>query len=418
MQCSNQSAWIGITSLLFLTPMTAYGQAKATETTVHKKTTTVRETVTTTHETLETHSDQSPRLVGIFVKNRAGRAFDEKLGAFEDLVTAEITDMGFQVMSPEDTVKAVRSYLGTELDEDIPGAKLDELLDNNTSALRLAQNMGVDYLLVVSITTFGHSKERINRPDLDIDRTVTTHKLRTVYKILDAGRGESISAGPVVSSTRTQQAENLEESSDVINDLLADASAQIADRLRAKGGAAGVADSKKADSIVEYSVICSVQDLSVPEVIKDEAGNYMLTANRYKLEALNVTVELDGVVIGTAPGQFQALPGLHKIRLTRVGYEDWEKTIKIRDGFVLSVALTLTPQGRRNWLEMASFAEGLKQSERMSEANAERVRGLAQMMRQSGYRIDRYSDHRSDVKIDTTDAPGMTQQNVAKIVWP
>lgn len=48
--------------------------------------------------------------------------------------------------------------------------------------------MGVDYLFVVSIATFGKDTKRLHRPDLGIDRKVTTHKLRAVYKILDAGR--------------------------------------------------------------------------------------------------------------------------------------------------------------------------------------------------------------------------------------
>lgn len=205
----------------------------------------------------------------------------------------------------------------------------------------------------------------------------------------------------------------------MINDLLADASAQIAERLRAKGGSGRVPDSKKADSVVEFIVTCSVQDMSIPEIIKDDDGSFILAANRYKLEALNVTVELDGVVIGTAPGAFNALPGLHKIRLSREGYKDWERTVSIRDGQVLSVALTLTPEGRRNWLEMADFCQNLKRGARLAEADAELIKGYAQMMRQSGVRIER----RSDVKINTTNAPtvnqvNVDQQNVAQSVWP
>ena len=304
-------------------------------------------------------------------------------------------------------------------------------MDNNTSALRLAQNMGVDYLFVVSIATFGKDTQRVQRPDLGIDRKKTTHKLRAVYKILDAGRGESISAGTITSSVPTQAAEGFSESTDVINDLLADASAQIAGRLGAKGGTAGVADSRKADSVVEFIVQCSVQDLSVPEAVRDEDGNFILMANRYKLQALNVTVELDGVVIGTAPGKFNALPGLHKIRLSREGYVDWERTVKIHDGQALGVALTLSPEGRKDWLEMADFFGKLKRGERLAEADAELIKGYAQMMRQSGVRIirtsdvksDVKSDAKSDVKIDTKNAPtvnqtNVDQQNVAQSVWP
>lgn len=116
-------AWTAtlLISIIFSQP--TQGQDPPSEKTVREKITTVRETITTTRESSITDSRQKTRLVAIFVKNRAGRAFDDKLGVFEDLVTAEITDMGFQVMSPEDTVKAVRSFLGTELDQSVPGGE-------------------------------------------------------------------------------------------------------------------------------------------------------------------------------------------------------------------------------------------------------------------------------------------------------
>lgn len=397
----------------------AWAQNATSKTTVREETRTVRETVTTTHGSSRTADHEQSRLVAIFIKNRAGKEFDNKLGALEDLVIAGITDMGFQVISLEDSLKAVRSFLGIKLDQSVPGAKLDELLEYNTSAVRLAQNMGVDYLFIVSVATFGTDHTRLNRPDLGINRKIATHKLRVVYKILDAGRGESISAGTILSQVKTQISDGLTETTDWTNDLLADAATKIAEILREKGGTAGVADSKKTDSVVEFTVTCSVQDLSVPEARKDETGGYILTANRYKLEALNVTVELDGLVVGTAPGMFNALPGIHKMRLSRKGFEDWEGTVNIHHEQALSVAMTLSSEGRKNWLAMSDFFGKLKRDERLAEADAELIKGYAQMMRQSGMRIQ----DRSDVKIRSNDAQTVnlnkvTQQNISSSVWP
>lgn len=421
MKLARGSSCILLQLVLFCGAVFAPPEAQAQET-VRNKTTTIHERTTTIHETrVEEHEEEkrTTLLTAIFIKNRSGAAFQDKLGAFEDLLIGEVTDMGFRVMSPGDTVNALRNFLGTPPDESVPGAKLDELLANNTSAVRLAQNMGVDFILVASITTFGSDTQHLKRPDLGIDRTVTDYKLRATYKVIGASRGESLSAGNVLASRRLQSSATLEENSDVANDLLADAAVQIASKLESKGGTGAVPQGEKAAEFVNFVLSCSMQDMTVPEVIKDESGEYILSANRYKLETLAVTVELDGVVIGSAPGEFQALPGLHKIRLTREGFEDWERTISVREGQILNVALTLTPEGRAYWLQMADFFARLKRDERIAEADAELIRGVAQKMRQSGIRIDK----KVDVKVDTTDAPSVSQvnvdqQNVAASVWP
>lgn len=382
------------------------GEVKETVTTVHEKTTTVRERIT--EEVVV--EDAEPKIAAIFIKNRAGSSFDGKVSAYEDLIIGEITDLGLQVMSPEDTVNAVRKFLGTKSGEKLPGDQLDKLLAANTSAIRLAQNMGVDYVVIASMTTYGSSTQHIKRDDLGIDRKVTTHKLRSTYKILDIAKGSSLTAGNLTSEKRIQAADGFSENADVINDLIADAASKIAAKFEEKGGIKALPKSTKLEGMVDFEVFCSMQDMSVPEVIKTEDGGYMLTANRYKLNPLSVTVELDGVVIGTAPGKLHAYPGLHKIRLTREGFEDWERTINIRDGQTLQIAMTLTKEGRDYWFEMSDFFAKLKRDERLSEANAELIKGIAQKMRQSGLRIDR----RVDINVDTKDAPTIEQNNVEK----
>ncbi len=409
-------AMIGWISLIV--PVAAENQTQQT-TEVKERVTTVRETVTTVKET-EEKKEKAPRLAAIFIKNRAGRDFDDKVQAMEDLVTAAVTDMGFQVLSQEDTIKSVRSYLGLKPEDKLPGEKLDEVLDSRTSALRLAQNMNADYLLIASLTTYGQDKQKLNRPDLGIHRQVVNHKLRVTYKILDGAKGESLSSGTISTSRKVQESQDLQEdSNDVVNDLMADAADQIAARLAHKGGVASVPDPRKAEAGVEFAIVCGTQDLSVPEVYKDEKGQYLLGAGRYRLEPMDVTVELDGVTIGSTPGPLQALPGLHKMRLSREGFKDWERTINIRKGLNLNVALTFSDKGRDQWLRMAQFLSNLKQGEKLTDAQVEAIQGFAQMMRQSGLRVDR----RSDIKVNTDKPPvfqqnNIDQQNVQGSIWP
>jgi hypothetical protein len=64
----------------------------------------------------------------------------------------------------------------------------------------------------------------------------------------------------------------------------------------------------------------------------------VLTNQPIAVQAMDVTVELDGVALGSAPGIIPGRPGLHKIRLSREGFDPWERTINIYDGQNLRVA--------------------------------------------------------------------------------
>ena len=57
-------------------------------------------------QTIQVAARPSVRNVAIFVKNRAGKQLDDKVGAFEDLVASRITDVGFSVISREDVANA------------------------------------------------------------------------------------------------------------------------------------------------------------------------------------------------------------------------------------------------------------------------------------------------------------------------
>lgn len=326
----------------------------------------------------------SPQRAALFVKNEAGAQFADSLDAFEDVLVSGLADIGFRLISPGDTTMALQAFSG-----DLGAAEMDMTLEANTSALRLSQNMGADYVFVASLTAYGVTQQRLTREDLGIDRLVSDHQLTASYRLLDSVYGDAVAAGSVQAVSRVQQSQTLSSEVNVANALLIDAANRVVADIASKGGSEVVARlSQDAALPVEFSVYCSIQDMTVPEVLVDSEGELILTGNRYVMEPLSVTVELDGVVIGSAPGEFRASPGLHKMRLSREGFEDWERMINITEGQSLRVAMTLSEQGRAQWYEMASFFAGLKERERISRAEKEVMEGFAEMMRESGIKID------------------------------
>jgi hypothetical protein len=108
------------------------------------------------------------------------------------------------------------------------------------------------------------------------------------------------------------------------------------------------------------------------------------------------------VVVGTTPGPFSVGPGLHKIRVTREGFNEWNHTISVRDGMHLNVAMALSPEGYNRWRDNVAFLQQMKDTAKLNDAEVKKMEGMAKMFEQSGFRIDERSnsDSKSDVKSD------------------
>ena len=116
--------------------------------------------------------------VAIFVANRADKSGDNDLGALEDYITGSVTNLNVQVISGETALDAVSSMA--------PGAKataLDQQFAEGTSAVRLAQTLGANYLLQVTLTGFDSNRRKIDA--YGVKSTNDERTVRVTYKILD-----------------------------------------------------------------------------------------------------------------------------------------------------------------------------------------------------------------------------------------
>jgi hypothetical protein len=401
-------------------------------------------------ETTKTYQQDTPRdtlrKIAIVVQNRASAGLNDKVPVLEDLVASRIAGRGFSVISRDEAVNALKTYRtegvavavdnsvkvdaqsGTTLkvqngvaaygqsvraDSEIPagttkagadianaGASqvsataettpLDQALSDNTSALRLAQNLGADYILVPSIVSLGTEKK--NYSGNGITTLNIIHRLRVTYKIVEAGQDGAVRGGAFVSEKNIRQTADLQtDDSDVINALLDDAADQLAEAI-AQNAASLPAEVAKAGP-VNFNVSCTMTDPRQQPILISTLGvtadNQVVVTNRpVALQALDVTVELDGVALGSAPGTLQARPGLHKMRLSREGFDVWERTVNISEGQNLHVALQMSSAGYARWADTTSFLATLDSNRKLTDAEAERIQGIATFFKNSHYRVD------------------------------
>jgi hypothetical protein len=391
------------------------------------------------------------RKVAIIVENRAGAQFNDKVPVLEDLISSRIAGEGFSVISRDVTVNALKTYAtagvnvssqsavnanaagasaqqaaakgSAKLDADQVTAsqqyadkssgtasanvdvaqsdtvqvaatsgttKLDRELSDNTSALRLAQNLGADFVLIPAITSFGSEKKTYNGNG--ISTVNTTYKLRLSYKIVEAGEGGALRGGTFESEKNIRDSGDLKtDSSDILNELLDDAADQLAAAIVAGGKSLPTEVAKAA--MVSFNISCTMTDPRQQPIlisaVSVSADNKLVATNQpVAVQPMDVTVELDGVALGSAPGEFKARPGLHKLRLSREGFSDWARTVNIYNGQTLRVAMQMSPEGYAKWKDTTDFLATLDANRKLTDAEVKRVEGIAEFYKNSHYRVD------------------------------
>jgi hypothetical protein len=356
---------------------------------------------TTTHvvverkviETTKTYQQDTPReaqrKIVIIVENRASADLNDKVAVLEDLVASRVAGRGLSVISRDVVTRALKNY-STGKDPNGAMGAVDRSLEDQTSALRLAQNLGADYILVPSLISLG--SEQRNYAGNGISTLNTMHRLLVSYKLVEANEGGAVRGGALAAEKNIRQTAALQtDDGDVINTLLNDAADQLADAIVESAKTLPAQVAKAAP--VNFSVSCTMTDPRQQPILVSALGltadNHLVVTNQpVALQAMDVTVELDGVALGSAPGTFSGRPGLHKIRLSREGFDAWERTINISAGQNLRVALQMSEAGYARWADTTGFLATLDNNRKLTDAEVKRVEGLAEFFKNSHYRVD------------------------------
>jgi len=336
------------------------------------------------------------RKAAIFVDNRAGKGMDAKVVVLEDLISSRVASLGFQLINREIAINALKNYSSEKLNSTkqiTAGAELDQLLTDNTSALRLAQNLGADLVLHVSIASLGSEKKDYEDKDLSVRTVNLSHILRVSYKIVEGWGGGAFMGDTVRVGKTTRFTPNLTtQDSDVINELLDEASLKVCEHIGKRGAviAAGVATRP---NFVKVTISPRMTDLAnlpitVPKIEIGEDGKPVVRGQLTAAQAMDVNVDLDGVSIGSAPNSFNVPPGLHKLRLSREGFRDWVRTINCFEGQLLEVSLQMTEAGYQRWKDNTGFLQQLENNRKLTDAEVKIMEGKAKLLEQSGFRID------------------------------
>jgi hypothetical protein len=323
-----------------------------------------------------------PTTVAIFVTNRVGSVGDSELGALEDYITGRVSDLNVRIISGETALDAVA---GME-----PGAKVNELDDQlaqSTSAVRLAQTLGATHLLQVTITGFDSNQRTVDA--YGVKATNEERTARVTYKILDGVTGASLAADTVRVSKVIQQTVAAGETlSSVLNSLLDEAAGKVAASLKRQIDRGRLATTSAVQGEVTFTLTTELADVYIPDVRIGAENAVSISDSTFKVSALAATVEIDGIAVGSAPGQVTARAGLHKLRVVREGFKPWERTVNLSQGQKLNVPLEMSEAGYARWKDATAFLNELKNGAKLTDAEVKLLEGQARMFENSGFKVN------------------------------
>ena len=335
----------------------------------------------------------STRKAALIVENRAGDEFKRLASQLEDQLSSRLAGQGLLLISRQ----VVTDAIAKEGD----GARLDGLLSERSSSLRLAQSLGAEFILLASLSSVTRDQRTFNDGGLQV--TSANHVLRVTYRIAEAGDGGALAGDSlrVSRNLRGTQTGGI-ESTEIYNQLVDDAAAGILKAFPAKALQASKAEVAK-PATIEVAISAAPVDLTqnplqLPDLRVAADGSVSKGgAAPVEVTLADVSVEVDGVLVGTTPAALRLTPGFHRLRLTRPGFRDLEQTINPVAGLRLRPAMQMSEAGYARWKDNIAFLQTIEINRKLTDAQVKAVEGFAKMLEQSGYRVELREDSKIQV---------------------
>lgn len=299
--------------------------------------------------------------VAIFVKNQSTkRVLDDEIDPMRDVISAELAGHDMIVLDPSEIAAGFHRYKVTT-DEERAG--LIDGLFTGGSAVRVAQMIGADYLVMISLISADVRSRSVS------GQNVNTYQTMMSVKVLESGQGHSVDGGTFKEKYPAHTGSGTADDAVYFHDLIYSSAEKIGTSLAASSSRwrrPGPAD----NSLVSFSVRTTIDKLIDGLENGVRAPNELLDEMRRIVGG--VTVELDGAALGSAPGTFKATPGLHQLRVTRQWMEPWQKTVNIQEGTSFDIGLELSNAGLAKFQSL----EGFRANTALTYAQAAYTKGI------------------------------------------
>ena len=341
----------------------------------------------------ETPLISSARKAALLLDNRAGKEFKKLAAQLEDLWSSRAASPGLVFIGRQSVTDAIA--------KEGAGAQLDALLSERTSALRLAQSLGADWIVLASLSSVTPEERTFNDGTLQL--TSHNHVLRISYKIAEAAEGGVLAGDSIRVSRNIRGAQTAGvESSEIFNQLVEDAVIRLLqvfpDKVLQVAKTGVTKPSQIEISVSAVPVDLTQNPLQLPDLRVGNDGS-ITKGSSGSVEVIlgDVSIEMDGVLVGKSPATLRSAPGFHKLRLKRPGFGCVWQIINSVVGLNLRLALQMNEVGFARWKDNVAFFQAIEVSRESIDSQVKAVEGFARMLEQSGYRVDVREDNKIQI---------------------
>lgn len=340
-----------------------------------------------------------PRKAAVFVLSREPKVGKQQVKILEDLIAARVASQGFQTLTLEIVVDSIarsmkhptpgvtekeRAFLSefsTALKKnDMSEKSLEDQFDEQTSIMRLAQTIGADLIVIAVAESYGTEKRIFKGNELaPVATTTIFNNLLVSYRYIFAASGGAVSGDAVRVSRAWREGENLtRETDDLLNDMFDEVAVELLKKIIAANKS--VKDVPKVEAAGVGFNVRPVMPGGVPIQLPSYQSNNVIFTPSVTIAA---DVLLDGVAIGSIPGNIRMATGLHQILVQAEGYKPWKQFINVFDGQKIHIQMEMTPEGYEKWKDIIIFLSDLSRKTKLTDADVKQIEAKAEAMRKA-----------------------------------
>jgi len=372
-------------------------------------------------ETKQQKVNAPVRRVAIFIENNAGREYDAAVLPLLAQVKARASGRNFEIidfrnavlaMKPmPDALKTAEGVAQTRRVQELQaamnrlqgnaeqknlggqGTTTDDRLLAQNSFVTLAQSLGADYLMVLSVNPFDKEQNEANK--------ITAYAGNVSYELTDFG-GFAIGGDIVEVRSLERGLQDRPYTPGLLTKIATDLAKNMNDNA-SQWRESSLAKSKIPVHFDATAMTMDSQPLFLPKFALGERSVALDSQMPVRVAAL---VEVDGLVVGTTDCTVPIAPGLRKVRVFRDGLDDVTMTINAFEGLKILVPMRITEGEMKRVQELQKFIVANTAAGMLTEAAAEKIKGEAEMLRNSHVRID--ATNLPDTHVYQTVVPGNT----------
>jgi hypothetical protein len=236
-------------------------------------------------------------------------------------------------------------------------------------------------MIVIAVTeSFEIEKTIFKGNDLaPVATTTIVNNLRVSYRLAFAASGGAVEGDTLLVTRTWRESDSLSrQTDDLMSEMFDEAAGELSKKIVAANGT--VKEVPKVQAVgVQFDVKPVLPGGTVLQLPVYENGNVTLQVNT----TVAADVILDGIAVGSVPGNIKIASGLHQIAIQAEGFKPWRRFVNVSEGQKLDILLEMTPEGYDKWKDIIGFLSDLSRQTKLTDAEVKQIEAKADAMRKA-----------------------------------